>query len=166
MHAHHDVQDAGHFHVSAAPQHSAAQDVELESRKRQGIDQEVERGVAPDRRVAAQPRGQHPADGSACGGQKEAEHAYGHEGLAQDGLGPFGVVGAYGVSHLDGKARGGGRTQARKQPSGSGHQADGGRGFRSQASYHGGIDVLHGDGGELGHDGRDAEQHGEMQLLP
>ena len=69
------------------------------------------------------------------------------------------------MSHLHGKTGSGSHAQAPKQPGGCRYQADGSRSLGPQASHHGRIDVLHDDGGQLGYHGRNAQLHGQAQLL-
>ena len=164
-HAHGHAHQARDAHVAAAPQHAPGQEVQLEGGQKEGKQEEIERRIAPDRLIAAQPAGQRAADGHADQRQQQAEEKRREERFAQHGPCIPHVARSDPVGHLHGEARCRGGAQPPEEPRGGRHQADRRRGLGPEVSHHRGVDILHDDGRELRDDGREAEPHRQAQLL-
>lgn len=166
QHAHQHVQQAGKFHVSAALEHAAAEKAELHRGQKQDIGPEIRGGFPGDVRTAAEPAGKGVRDGQAGQDEQKTEQGHAGQALAQNFPGAHKIIGTDQVRDLDGKTLRSRHGEAAEDPGGRGDQTDGGGGTGAEAADHGCIDELEKDGGELGEDGRSAEQERQADLLP
>ena len=163
--AHQHQQYAGGTHIAAGLQESCGQTVQLYERQGKGENKKVGRGVGAESRIRPQQMGQRRGDSPADGGQQETEAQGGQQSLLRQITGIPLVSCADALGHHHGKAHHQRMTQTVEKPGAGGNQTNGSGSLLAETAHHGGVNILHGNGRELGQNGRNTQLQRQQDLL-